>query len=127
MGFVDFCKMVWENFLDVVMNRYVCFEGRAGRKEYWLFVLFNLIVSAVLGTLGKSSSIFTVLDGLYSLAVLLPGLGLLWRRLHDIGKSGYYALLGLIPLVGWIIILVYTATPGERCTNAYGNEPNRYY
>ncbi|MCQ2452050.1 MAG: DUF805 domain-containing protein [Oscillospiraceae bacterium] len=123
MGFVDFCKLVWANFLDVVVNRYVCFEGRAGRKEYWLFFLFNFAVSVVLGILGRGAGIFTVIDGLYSLAVLLPGLGLTWRRLHDIGKSGLCILLGLIPVVGWIIVLVYVIKPSEPVANTYGPVP----
>ena len=125
MSFTKFCSEVWYNFLNVVLNNYVNFNGRAGRKEYWEFVLFNIAVTAVLDILGSIalSGFFTAVAGLYSLATLLPNLSLVWRRLHDTGKSGLYCLLALIPIVGWIIVIIRLAKAGDAGTNAYGPCP----
>ena len=100
------------SFGEAIRNfftQYATFSGRATRSEYWYVFLFNMIVSAVLnGVLGMLlPSVAAILGGIYSLAVLIPGLALCWRRLHDIGKSGACVLFALIPLVGWIIVLVF--------------------
>lgn len=118
--------------MDAVKNcfqNYANFSGRARRSEYWYFFLFNFLVSAALGILGRAAgqgAMSTLLDslaGLYSLATLIPGLAVAWRRLHDIGKSGGYWFFWLIPLVGWIFILVWYCRAGEQGANAYGPDP----
>jgi uncharacterized membrane protein YhaH (DUF805 family) len=100
------------NWYLAVVKKYAVFSGRARRKEYWMFVLFNIIFSfvatlldSVIGT--TSDSGYGLLSVLYSLAVLLPTLAVGIRRLHDIGKSGWWLLITLIPLIGsiWLLVL----------------------
>jgi uncharacterized membrane protein YhaH (DUF805 family) len=104
-------------------KKYATFSGRASRKEYWMFFLFNFlfafglqIVDAVLGTEG-------VLGGLYALAALLPSWAVVTRRMHDIGKSGWWWLIAFIPLVGAIVLLVFMCKDSEPGDNAYGPNP----
>jgi len=112
-----------------VLKQYVDFEGRARRKEYWMFALFNiifLIAAAVLDNL-----LGTAIDGvgygllyfLYALAVFLPGLAVGVRRLHDIGKSGWMLLIALIPIIGGIWLLVLLVTDSVFGENEYGQNP----
>lgn len=117
------------NWYLEVLKKYVEFSGRARRKEYWFFVLFNflvylglVIIDGLTGSLDAKSGI-GLLSGLYSLAVLLPYLGVTVRRLHDTGRSGWWLLIALIPLVGPIVLLVFMvldSTPGQ---NEYGDNP----
>jgi uncharacterized membrane protein YhaH (DUF805 family) len=117
------------NWYLEVLKKYTVFDGRAGRPEYWYFVLFNIIVSFVLGfvdgVLGTVSSGARVglLGGIYSLAVLLPSIGVGIRRLHDINRSGWWLLIGLVPLVGWIILIIWAATASDAGPNQYGPGP----
>jgi len=114
------------NWYVDVLKKYAVFDGRAGRPEYWYFVLFNFIAGIVLGIadslLGTMSSGARIglLGGIYSLAVLCPSIGVGIRRLHDIGRSGWFLLIGLIPLVGWIILIVWAATESDSGANEYG-------
>jgi len=114
------------NFFDIIQNKYAAFEGRARRKEYWQFVAVNLCVSVVgsmLGRLPLVGWIIQVAVGLYGLAVLVPGIAVAIRRMHDINKSGWVLLLAFIPLVGAIIVIVFAATEGTVGDNAYGPDP----
>jgi uncharacterized membrane protein YhaH (DUF805 family) len=110
-----------------VLRQYVDFAGRARRKEYWMFTLVNAIISIVLASIGSvlKISVFTVgiFGLLYSLTVLLPNLAVSVRRLHDTDRSGWWLLIGLIPLIGTIVLIVFFATEGERQPNAYGPDP----
>lgn len=110
-----------------VLKKYVVFEGRARRKEYWMFTLFNVIFAIVAGildsVLGTGSMGTGVIYLLYCLAVFLPGLGVSVRRLHDVGKSGWFLLIALIPLIGAIWLLVLMCTDGNLGENAYGANP----
>ena len=112
------------NYYLEVLKKYAEFNGRARRAEYWYFFLFNIIISIVLGIvssiIGDKSG---VLGGLYGLAVLIPVIGVGIRRLHDIGKSGWMLLISLIPLIGWIWILVLLATDSNPGDNQYGPNP----
>ena len=105
------------------LKKYVVFRGRARRKEYWYFVLFNFIIAFVLGLIDNLFWTYTVLGSLYSLAVLLPSLGVSIRRLHDTGRSGWWLLIGLIPLIGTIILLIYMVSDSQEGTNQYGPSP----
>ena len=113
------------------LKKYAVFSGRARRAEYWYFVLFNLIVAFVLAlidtllgtTTGVSS--FGLLSGIYSLAVLIPTLAVMVRRLHDIDRTGWWLLINLVPLVGTIVLLVFALTPGTPGSNQYGPDPKQ--
>jgi uncharacterized membrane protein YhaH (DUF805 family) len=107
----------------VVLQRYAQFTGRAGRAEFWWFFLANLIISAVLSLLGRATVIFAIISLIYSLAVLIPSIAVGVRRLHDTDKSGWWILIGLIPLVGFIVLLVFFVMEGTRGPNKYGPEP----
>ena len=116
------------NWYLKVLKQYFDFNGRARRKEYWMFLLFNVIVSFVLGIVDgilgmKTGSGFGVLGGLYTLAVLLPSLGVTVRRLHDTDRSGWWVLIGFVPIIGFIVLLVFMAMEGTRGDNNYGADP----
>ncbi|MBD0740092.1 DUF805 domain-containing protein [Streptomyces sp. CBMA29] len=111
--------MQW--YIDV-LKKYAVFSGRARRKEYWMYFLFNciaLVVMIIIGAVAHTMIPYFI----YVIAIILPTLGVTVRRLHDTGKSGWMVLLGLIPLVGGIIMLVFACTEGERSQNAYGPDP----
>lgn len=116
------------NWYLKVLKQYVDFNGRARRKEYWMFMLVNIIVSIVIGIVDgiaglKTGSGFGILGALYSLAVLLPSLGVSVRRLHDIDKSGWWVLIGFVPIIGFIVLLVFAVMEGTNGDNAYGPDP----
>ena len=112
------------NYYLEVLKKYAEFNGRARRAEYWYFFLFNIIISIVLGIVSRIiGDKRGVLGGLYGLAVLIPAIGVGIRRLHDIGKSGWMLLISLIPLIGWIWILVLLATDSNPGDNQYGPNP----
>ena len=111
-----------------VFSQYATFSGRARRSEYWYFVLFNLLVSfalAFVGNLigGRNGQFGRTLSSLYTLAVFVPGLAVCWRRLHDIGKSGGYYFIVLIPLVGWILLIVWLCQDSVPGSNQCGPNP----
>jgi uncharacterized membrane protein YhaH (DUF805 family) len=106
-----------------VLKEYVGFSGRAQRKEYWMFVLFNMIAMIILTVLDKVIGTEPLLYGLYSIAVLLPSLAVSIRRLHDSGKSGAWILIGLIPFIGAIVLLVFMCTDSQPNDNQYGPNP----
>jgi uncharacterized membrane protein YhaH (DUF805 family) len=114
-------------YIDAWKN-YINFQGRARRKAYWMFVLFNIIAVIVLGliegTLGLSGQNgYGILTGLYSLAIILPGLAVAARRLHDTGRSAWWLLIGLVPLVGPIVLLVFFVQDSQPGSNQYGPNP----
>jgi uncharacterized membrane protein YhaH (DUF805 family) len=111
------------NWYLKVLRQYADFEGRASRTEFWMFVLFNLIFSIAANVLDYLFGTNYVFSGIYNLAVLIPSLAVSVRRLHDINKSGWMILVGLIPVIGaiWLLILfIMEGTPGE---NQYGANP----
>jgi uncharacterized membrane protein YhaH (DUF805 family) len=103
------------NYYIKVLQNYANFNGRARRSEYWYFFLFNVIISIVLGIIGNLLEV-TFLSNIYSLAVLIPGIAVGVRRMHDVGKSGWYLL---IPIYN----LVLAATEGDKSGNEYGPDP----
>ena len=110
-----------------VLSKYVCFTGRARRSEYWYFILFQFLVSLALGVtlsvIGVQQSTVESLSSLLSLALMLPGLGVVWRRLHDIGKSGANYFWVFVPIVGAILLLVWLCRDGDRGPNRFGPDP----
>lgn len=128
--------MSFKEAISSVFHNYAKFDGRARRSEYWYWTLFVMIINVVLYGLtavttansssGGSSSGFSfvsVISMIWSLAILVPGLAVCWRRLHDIGKSGAYYFIILIPLVGPILMLVWFATDSQPGPNQYGPNP----
>ena len=121
-------------------RRYVDFLGRSRRREYWMFVLFTVLVSAILeavfgtrtSSYGPSGANFNVaiqggvggvLSGLFSIASFIPSLAVSVRRLHDQDRSGWFLLLAFIPLFGWIALLVLMCLEGTSGPNRFGSDP----
>lgn len=116
------------NWYFEVLKKYAVFSGRARRKEYWYFVLFNILIGVLLGfvegLIGLApNSPQSVLGTIYALAVLLPGLGVSVRRLHDTGKSGWWLLIALVPLIGGIVLLIFMVQDSDAGDNPYGPSP----
>ncbi|HLF98613.1 MAG TPA: DUF805 domain-containing protein [Methylococcaceae bacterium] len=117
------------NWYIGVWKKYAVFEGRAHRTEYWMFFLFNILIGIVLafvdlatGTLSEETGM-GLLGGVYTLAVLIPSIAVSVRRLHDTGRSGWWVLVGLIPLLGVIVLLVFMVLDSEPGENSYGPNP----
>ena len=110
-----------------VLKKYTVFDGRAHRTEFWMFVVWSVVISLVLtivdiviGTYGEYGGL---ISGIYSLAIFIPSLAVGSRRLHDIGRSGWWQLLGIIPIIGTIIVIVWWAKAGDAAPNEYGRNP----
>lgn len=121
--------MTFQEALNSVFSNYANFSGRARRSEYWYFTLFNIIVSMVLSALMRLTAgsamfnLFRIIEVVYSLAVIIPGLAVSWRRLHDTGRSGAWYLLILVPIVGAIVLLVWFCKDSQPGVNEYGPCP----
>ena len=117
-------------YLKVVKEKYADFSGRAGRPEFWYFVLANILISIglalidnILGTtVGAGGT--GILGSIYSLAILIPSIAVGVRRLHDTDRSGWWILIGLIPLIGAIVLIVFYVQEGIPGTNEYGPNPS---
>lgn len=109
MNFADSVKLCFAKYAD--------FSGRAQRPEFWWFTLFVFLASLIIGMVSDTVSI------LFSLATLLPSLAVGARRLHDTGRSGWWQLLWLIPVVGWIIMIVLLAQQGDAADNRFSGVP----
>jgi len=109
------------------LKKYAVFSGRSRRKEYWFFVLFAVIISIVLGVIdtmiGSQAGGIGILSGIYALAILIPSIAVSVRRLHDIDKTGWWILIGFIPIIGTIILLIFAFLPGTAGDNKYGADP----
>ncbi len=112
-----------------VFRKYTVFTGRARRREYWMFILFNAIVTILLSVVDAMLGWYDqgiqlgILSGIYSFAALLPALAVGARRLHDTRRSGWWLLIGLIPVVGTLVLLVFSAQEGEAGSNKWGPNP----
>lgn len=106
------------NYYLKVLQNYAVFNGRARRSEYWWFFLINIVIAYGLQIIAAITEVsaFSMIGGLYSLAVLLPGIGVAIRRMHDVGKSGWYIL---IPIYN----LILAFTEGDKGPNEYGEDP----
>jgi uncharacterized membrane protein YhaH (DUF805 family) len=120
-------NMNW--FLAVLKKKYADFSGRAQRAEYWYFFLFYLIIYIVLAIIDGITGTYNVdasiglLGGIFALALLIPSIAVGVRRLHDTGRSGWWLLIGLIPLIGAIVLLVFTVQDSSPGDNQYGPNP----
>ncbi len=110
MNFQQFFGWFW----NPVRNHYADFHGRATRQEFWMYVLIYVIIYVILAMVNN------VLTLVYSLALLVPGIAITARRLHDTGLSGWWQLLGLIPLIGWIIVIVLCVRKSNPAGDKYG-------
>jgi uncharacterized membrane protein YhaH (DUF805 family) len=100
---------------------YVKFDGRAMRWEYWYWVLFIIVASVVFQILMHVLGAWVgILSAIFSLGTLLPGIAVGVRRLHDIDRSGWWLLIAFIPVIGWILLLVWHCTPGTPGPNRFG-------
>ena len=112
-----------------VLNKYAVFEGRARRKEYWFFVLFNILISIALGIVDRVTGSFDplsgvgLLGGLYAIALIVPGLAVTVRRLHDTNRSGWWVLLPLIPIIGGLVLFYFLVLDSNPNSNEYGDSP----
>jgi uncharacterized membrane protein YhaH (DUF805 family) len=110
-------------FMDAVTKHYFDFNGRARRAAFWYFVLVYVIIDIVLAIIQQVAHLNNILTGLLALALLLPNLGIAVRRLHDTNRSGWWILIGLIPIVGWIILIIWYCQAGTTGANQYGPDP----
>jgi len=119
--------MKW--FLDCLKNKYATFEGRARRQEYWYYVLFYVLaivalamIDRITGTFSKEAGI-GLLSGLFVLATIVPTIAVTVRRLHDTDRSGWWVLLELVPIIGGLVLLVFTLLDSQPGANRFGANP----
>jgi uncharacterized membrane protein YhaH (DUF805 family) len=111
------------------LKKYAVFSGRSRRKEYWYFVLFTVLISIALniidGLTGPYDSWAGVglFSGIFGLAILIPSITVSVRRLHDIDRTGWWVLISLVPLIGWIVLLVFHVQDSTPGSNRYGSNP----
>lgn len=108
-------------FIKVVRDNYTNFEGRARRKEFWMFTLVSLVINV--GTLILDASLFSdlgLVNGLYTLAILLPSIAVGIRRMHDINKSGWWLLLWIFPVIGWVWLIILHCQDSDIGDNIFG-------
>ena len=117
--------MFW--FIEVI-KRAFDFSGRSRRKEYWMYTLFYFLFSAILTIVDMLlgwdiTDDFGVLSGLFMLILLIPSISVVFRRLHDTGRSAWWILISLIPLIGAIVLIVFFALDSEPESNKFGPNP----
>ena len=122
-------------FLNTIKYRYAKFDGRASRSEFWYFTLFYALISLalalvdifvvnpMLGATPDQAAQGGLLELLFALAMLIPSLAIAVRRLHDIGKSGWWYLIGLIPIIGALVLLYFFVLDSQPGSNQYGPNP----
>ena len=119
--------MKW--FLEALTKKYATFEGRARRSEYWYFVLFYFLAIVVLAIVDVTVGTYNeevgvgLLSGLFGLATIVPSLAVMVRRLHDTDRSGWWVLINLVPLVGAVVLLVFTVLDSQPGANRFGPNP----
>lgn len=115
------------NYYSICLSKFADFSGRARRREYWTFVLVNCLIAMLLLILGlafgEDSPASNIMVTIFYLIMLVPNLSVSVRRLHDIGKSGWYMFLSLIPLIGGLILLIWSLMDSEPGENQYGKNP----
>lgn len=107
----------------VILKRYADFQGRASRSEFWWFTLFAFLLNIVLQVITGLVPILGIIAIVIMLAVLIPSIAVAVRRLHDIGKSGWWYLLVFIPLIGALVLIYWFIQPGQSEDNQWGANP----
>ena len=122
-------------FIDTIKNRYAKFDGRATRSEYWYFILFyfifsiiaaildSLVINPMLGASSTEAGQGGILQMLFALGLLIPSIALGIRRFHDIGKSGWWMLIGFIPILGLLALIYFYVQDSQSGSNLYGENP----
>jgi uncharacterized membrane protein YhaH (DUF805 family) len=114
------------NYYIDVLKRWQDFSSRSPRKEYWMFVLYNLLISIAISIVGAilfRDGFKNILSGLYGLFTLIPSLAVGVRRLHDTGRSAWWLLIALIPLLGSLVLLIFMVLDSQSGSNKYGPNP----
>jgi uncharacterized membrane protein YhaH (DUF805 family) len=115
MTFPEAITSCFRNFFE--------FKGRASRSEYWYFILFSFLANMLANAIEAMAPADGALVGLVSLALFFPSLAVLFRRLHDTDRSGWWWLLSFVPLIGWIVLIVFNVTKGTAGPNRFGDDP----
>ncbi|HDT0722065.1 TPA: DUF805 domain-containing protein [Proteus mirabilis] len=122
-------------YLEVIKNNYANFSGRARRKEYWMFIVVNTIILAILygimfssidsytGEMSGTGFVALIIIGIYSLATIIPNIAVTVRRFHDQDRSGWMILLSFIPFAGGLILFIFMCLEGTRGENRFGLDP----
>ena len=105
------------------LKKYADFSGRARRTEYWLFVLFSMVIAMVLGVVDYVLGSPGIVGLLFALAILIPGIAVAVRRLHDTDRSGWWLLIAFVPIVGTIVLLVFLLLDSNSGENRFGSSP----
>lgn len=115
------------NYYSICLSKFADFSGRARRREYWTFALVNCLIAMLLLILGlafgEDSPASNIMVTIFYLIMLVPNLSVSVRRLHDIGKSGWWLFIGFIPLIGSLLLLVWSLMDSEPGENQYGENP----
>ena len=122
------------NWYIDVLKKYAVFSGRAGRKEFWMFILFNFIIEIFLWgiefivahTLERNiiaNLVILIISSIYTLGVMCPSIAVTVRRLHDTGRSGWWILIELVPIIGTIVLVVFTVQDSKQGYNQHGPNP----
>nr|WP_316652055.1 DUF805 domain-containing protein [uncultured Gellertiella sp.] len=117
--------MTFTESVTSVFQKYASFSGRATRSEYWWFALFSLLVQVAIGLFADRSTGLGLAGGLIALGMFIPSLAVSSRRLHDIDKSGWWMLIVLVPILGGILLLIWTCTKGSLGENRFGPAPEK--
>lgn len=110
------------NWYLTALKQYATFSGRARRKEYWFFYLFNSLIFMLLNIIDRLIGI-GLLSGLYGIFILIPSIAVIVRRLHDTDRSGWWILIGFIPIVGTIALFILMLFDGTHGDNRFGADP----
>ena len=122
-------------FIDTIKNRYAKFNGRATRSEYWFYMLFyfilavlvgmidTLLINPMLGATSQQAGEGGFLQIILALVLLVPSIAIGVRRLHDIGKSGWWLLIGLVPIIGALVLIYFYVTDSQAGSNQFGKNP----
>lgn len=123
------------NYYKVALSKYAVFTGRSQRAEYWFFTFYTLAINMIFGlvqfviltneggTMSSEYSLISTLSTLFTLAMIIPGLAVAIRRLHDIGKSGWWVLIAFVPLIGVLVLLLFFIRDSQEGSNVYGENP----